>query len=144
VIGHRANQFEDQRVEGRLDVPTIFAAAASWLIPFGEIGLTFPSEPTRQPCEKWGCGTLPYMSKKLKELLERVATWPDAAQEEAQASLEAIEQDLSSNPKRVPPPSASSPAMPRYNSWKKLLSRSGSALPVATRNVMEDGTSRHP
>jgi hypothetical protein len=30
-----------------------------------------------------------YMSKKLKELLERVATWPDAAQEEAQASLEA-------------------------------------------------------
>ena len=35
------------------------------------------------------------MSKKLKELLERVASWPDAAQEEAQASLEAIEHDLS-------------------------------------------------
>ena len=36
-----------------------------------------------------------YMSKKLKELLERVATWPVVAQEEAEASLEAIEQDLS-------------------------------------------------
>ena len=36
-----------------------------------------------------------YMSKKLKELLERVSTWPDEAQEEAEASLEAIEQDFS-------------------------------------------------
>jgi predicted transcriptional regulator len=35
------------------------------------------------------------MSKKLKELLERVTTWPETAQEEAQTSLEAIEQDLS-------------------------------------------------
>jgi hypothetical protein len=58
--------------------------------------VTFPPEPTHQACEKWGLVVLfLYMSRKLKELLERVATWPDAAQEEAQASLEAIEQDLS-------------------------------------------------
>jgi hypothetical protein len=35
------------------------------------------------------------MSNKLKELLERVAAWPNAAQDEAVASLEAIEVELS-------------------------------------------------
>ena len=34
------------------------------------------------------------MTKKLKELFERAAAWPDKAQEEAIASLEAIELDL--------------------------------------------------
>ncbi len=34
------------------------------------------------------------MTTKLKELLERAETWPDNAQEEAVASLEAIEAEL--------------------------------------------------
>ena len=34
------------------------------------------------------------MSIKLKELLERAEMWPDEAQEEAVASLEAIEAEL--------------------------------------------------
>jgi len=34
------------------------------------------------------------MTTKLKELLERAGTWPDDAQEEAVASLEAIEAEL--------------------------------------------------
>ena len=34
------------------------------------------------------------MSNKLKELLERAERWPKAAQEEALASLEAIEEDF--------------------------------------------------
>ena len=33
------------------------------------------------------------MSNKLKELLERVATWPEQAQEEAVAALEAVEDE---------------------------------------------------
>jgi len=42
---------------------------------FGGAYLTFPPE-------HGGCGILLYMSNKLKELLERVATRPDAAQED--------------------------------------------------------------
>jgi hypothetical protein len=34
------------------------------------------------------------MSKKLKDLLERIETWPNEAQDEAVASLEAIEVEL--------------------------------------------------
>ena len=34
------------------------------------------------------------MTAKLKELLKRAETWPDDAQEEAVASLEAIEAEL--------------------------------------------------
>ena len=34
--------------------------------------------------------------------------------------------------------------IPRYSSWKNLLSRSGSALPLARPNVIEDETSLHP
>ncbi len=33
------------------------------------------------------------MSNKLKELLEKVATWPEQAQEEAVAALEAVEDE---------------------------------------------------
>ena len=33
------------------------------------------------------------MSNKLKELLERAATWPEQAQEEAVAALEAVEDE---------------------------------------------------
>ncbi len=39
-------------------------------------------------------GILMLMTTKLKELLERAETWPDNAQEEAVASLEAIEAEL--------------------------------------------------
>ncbi len=34
------------------------------------------------------------MTKKLKELLDRAESWPEEAQEEAAASLQAIEQEL--------------------------------------------------
>jgi len=34
------------------------------------------------------------MSKKLKEMIERTETWPQEAQEEAIATLQAIEAEL--------------------------------------------------
>lgn len=37
------------------------------------------------------------MNKRLEELLERVATWPPGAQEDAIATLEAIEASMNAN-----------------------------------------------
>jgi hypothetical protein len=37
------------------------------------------------------------MNKRLEELLERIATWPPAAQEDAIATLEGIEASMNAN-----------------------------------------------
>ena len=42
------------------------------------------------------------MNAKLKILIERVETWPEAVQEEAIASLEAIEEELLQDPRVSP------------------------------------------
>src|SRR5262245_57160703 len=45
-------------------------------------------------CELTGCDKLPPMHSALRELLERVATWPEDAQADAAAALKAIDDAL--------------------------------------------------